>query len=356
MKLKEYVCPSCGAVLNVDKTLKIYRCQFCGVSYDYNYFMSDDVLDRAYSYLHNKEYKAAKEAFEFILQKEPNNALAYRGLLLVHAQISDTKYLRDKRVIQNLKFKEMEEVVSQALENVGEEDIAFFEDFRELLETTKEYKNAKELQDTKEDLFESKDQKADLLYRKASNAKSNARFKFIFKTFGVMFLLFIILGIAEHFFVGAYMCKVNKSVVKTLGFVIDEENDGSVRNEADWSFIASHEGGKTHFLPGETYYPRMQNDVWLSIYLKNGSTYFTFVCIAIAVVAVVYIVFQSIRHIIRMKAVNVDEMYDEAKMVKSDALNDKNEFEENRKKAYELYSDLTRIFRILIQDDPMTRK
>ena len=82
MAIKKLACESCGGQLIIDEMKQNYICQFCGVTYDYEYFREDDIHTKAERYLHRHEFKAAREALEFLLEKEPSNSYAREKLLL----------------------------------------------------------------------------------------------------------------------------------------------------------------------------------------------------------------------------------------------------------------------------------
>ena len=41
--IKSHDCKMCGSPLVIDLDNQVYRCNFCGISYDYEYFREDDV-------------------------------------------------------------------------------------------------------------------------------------------------------------------------------------------------------------------------------------------------------------------------------------------------------------------------
>ena len=45
--VKSNVCKSCGGLLDIDLDRQVYVCQFCGVTYDYEYFREENVMDVA---------------------------------------------------------------------------------------------------------------------------------------------------------------------------------------------------------------------------------------------------------------------------------------------------------------------
>ena len=80
--LKSNICNMCGGLLDIDIDRQVYICPFCGVTFDYEYFRKDNVLEIAKKSLNRREFGAAKDAFEYMLQKDPHNFEALRGLIL----------------------------------------------------------------------------------------------------------------------------------------------------------------------------------------------------------------------------------------------------------------------------------
>ena len=355
MKLKDYTCPSCGGVLIVDKAVKVYRCQFCGVTYDYNYFMGDDVLDRAYSYLRHKEFKAAKEAFEFILQKEPNNALAYRGLLLVRAELIDINKFRVPRVFEELPYRDMKEIVSKALQNVGDEDREFFERFDELLETGEKYRAAKGHQDKNEQSASTKEDQAENLFNQATNKKENIKMKIFSETVLIFILLGVILAITGYFWLSPYHCRVSRGLFMAKGYVLDEVNDGSVRNEEDWDFLVEHDGMRNIGKNGGDVYGLNNGDRYISFYLKNGRTYFAILASILSVIGLLVAVIQTLRIRKRVKESRISDMYEQVELIEADAKKDKSEYDAYRKDANLIARDLNRSLAELMKIDPYVR-
>lgn len=351
MKLKDYTCPSCGGVLNVDKAVKVYRCQFCGVSYDYNYFMGDDVLDRAYSYMNHSEFKAAKEAFEFILQKEPYNALAYRGLLLVTAGLRDLKDFRDSKVFERLPYKEMKGIVTRALENVGDEDRKFFEEFSDLLENGEKFRATKHLQNKNEKSALTKDDQADLIFSRATEKKENVMAKFLLQTLLILFILGVILAIPSYFWLSRYNCRISYGLQKAKGYVLDEDNDGSVRNEEDWAFIVEHEGNR-YIGKNAPIFRTINGDTFVTFYLRNGRTYFVIMASIVSAIALAVLLVQFIRYSKHKSALRLGEMYDQAERVEAEAQKEKDRYESYRNDANLISRNLNRSLAEIIRIDP----
>ena len=138
--VKSNLCPTCGGVLRIDLDKQIYLCPFCGISYDYEYFREDNVKDVASRSIARSEYGAAKDAYDFILAKDPHDFDALRGLFLCENKWKNMQtMLRDNEV----HAKSDEPSLINAVENCLPGDKAYFEKIREALDELSHYRDLK---------------------------------------------------------------------------------------------------------------------------------------------------------------------------------------------------------------------
>ena len=83
-----HICPTCGGNLSVDIERQVYVCPYCGVTFDYDYFREESVLGIAARALKNNEFDSADRAYDFMLDKEPDNFEALRGKALIAMNIT----------------------------------------------------------------------------------------------------------------------------------------------------------------------------------------------------------------------------------------------------------------------------
>ena len=62
-------------------------CRSCGNTYDYDYFAEENLLKEADKTLAHKNFYAAKDMYEFMLDKEPSNLKALKGLILANNNV-----------------------------------------------------------------------------------------------------------------------------------------------------------------------------------------------------------------------------------------------------------------------------
>ena len=80
-------CPKCGGELLIDTDKLIYSCDFCGMTFDFDYFETANLLSVANRALGRGEFNAAREMFEELSEKDPHDAAVLRGLLFCDEKI-----------------------------------------------------------------------------------------------------------------------------------------------------------------------------------------------------------------------------------------------------------------------------
>ena len=120
----KHQCPSCGGYLNVDNDKQMYRCASCGSTYDFDYFREEKLLELGDTALSRREFDAAVDVFKLILQNDPHDFQANRGMMLAAARMNSID-----EIISNEKPEEFSydsHMVSEAVESSSEEDKGYF--------------------------------------------------------------------------------------------------------------------------------------------------------------------------------------------------------------------------------------
>lgn len=146
-KLVSYNCSNCGAVLNVEQGHKIFDCPFCGADFDYYYFYRKDLLKQADNCLRRMDFKEAKIRFEEILEHDPQEFLALRGLVLCEGGIISLKNLTSPEKLRGCQFTKVRLALNNVLESAREEDKEYFRKLDEMMELAKEYVKLKDERD-----------------------------------------------------------------------------------------------------------------------------------------------------------------------------------------------------------------
>ncbi|MBQ5966698.1 MAG: hypothetical protein IJL60_02845 [Clostridiales bacterium] len=132
--LKAHSCPTCGASLKVHIDRQEYECPFCGDVFDYQYVFEDDVIEKAKEYWSDEELSSAKKAYDFMLQKEPHNFRALRGLVLIAANMKSTEDLGNYYKEPSFRFPAGLVSVRSAEKACKKEHLEYFETMENLLE------------------------------------------------------------------------------------------------------------------------------------------------------------------------------------------------------------------------------
>ena len=146
-----HLCSSCGGGLILDDVAKIYKCPYCGVTYDYGFWGDDDAFSRGMTALRRGEFGTAKDAFDVVLTKEPQHFLALRGRMLAKARM---KSIRDFENHGRLAMRNYGDIyIEEELEAAVSTDKEYFERLRDMFKLCEEYAHAqkkmREAQDNK---------------------------------------------------------------------------------------------------------------------------------------------------------------------------------------------------------------
>jgi DNA-directed RNA polymerase subunit RPC12/RpoP len=139
--LKSYTCAKCGAVLSVDKLEGQMACPFCGNEFDYVDFHRDELLLQAEECLSRGAYEPAKEKFNKVLENDPTDIVAYRGLILCAGKVQSTNDMRDRYDQVSSDLNAIYKIVASAKEHVTQEDAEYLDNLVCLFEIPKVYKN-----------------------------------------------------------------------------------------------------------------------------------------------------------------------------------------------------------------------
>lgn len=136
--LKSNLCPTCGGLLNIDLEKQMYVCTFCGVSFDYEYFREDNVKEVASTALQREEYGSAKDAYDFMLAKDPHDFEALRGLFLCKSEWTGMdRMLKDEDVQVSADDPALQDAIDKCLP----ENRPYFEKVREALSELRHYRD-----------------------------------------------------------------------------------------------------------------------------------------------------------------------------------------------------------------------
>ena len=137
--IKGHICPTCGGVLDIDIERQMYICSYCGVTFDYEYFREEEMMEHAYKMLKSSQFVAAADEFDFLLTKDPHDFKAIRGSVMAAACIPEIRSLSDEKVVLTVDPKAGQKAYKKLSENLDTEGKAYFEKFIKLLELIRSY-------------------------------------------------------------------------------------------------------------------------------------------------------------------------------------------------------------------------
>ena len=142
--LVSYTCSSCGGALTVDKSQEVYECPFCGNAYDFVQMHHDELLKDAETNMRQMEFTSAKEKYSSILENEPQDFYALRGLVLCSGPVISTESFKKPEKLTDCSFDQMKDCLNKVKEQAKEADQPYFEKLYELVDLAQKHKAASE--------------------------------------------------------------------------------------------------------------------------------------------------------------------------------------------------------------------
>lgn len=133
--IKIHQCPSCGGNLVVDSERQMYHCSFCGSSFDYEYFREEQAHEMGEKYMSRGEYAAAIDLYKFVLDKDPHDFIALRGLMLASARLKDMKELFGKIGTEDFSYDTKQ--VDLICDGASSDDKEYFGEMSKIYSDTK---------------------------------------------------------------------------------------------------------------------------------------------------------------------------------------------------------------------------
>ena len=141
--IRIHQCPSCGGNLTVDLERQMYHCSFCGSSFDYEYFREEEALEKGNKYLSRGEFTSASDLYKFLLDKDPHDFMALRGLMLASGRMKELGELYDMIAVENYSYDR--DQAALVLDSASPDDKEYFD------EMSKIYSDMKEVSDMVEE-------------------------------------------------------------------------------------------------------------------------------------------------------------------------------------------------------------
>ena len=123
--------------METDDKRKLMICRSCGNTYDYDYFGEENLLKAADKALSNCDFNSAKDMYSFMLEKEPSNTHALKGLILASNNV--TRLYDITANIKEGKFIPGTFNLDKYRDRCSGEDLHFFDLTDKVLSLYKEY-------------------------------------------------------------------------------------------------------------------------------------------------------------------------------------------------------------------------
>jgi len=135
---KAAVCSKCGGELTLDNENKLYVCNHCGVSYDYSLFVGTPSI-KARMELMNGEFDLAEKRYSGVLEKDPTDFEANRGMILCAGKWRAMPDIRLNSKLAQVDWQKVEDRINSAKENANYLNRDYFTSFEQLLVPVKTY-------------------------------------------------------------------------------------------------------------------------------------------------------------------------------------------------------------------------
>lgn len=146
-----------------DSDQKLFDCPFCGNRFDAVDFHEDEIMSQAEESLKEGAFSSAKEKFNSILEKNPSDFEALKGLILCDIKASDLESLESPGIFDSSSVVSLKNIIARVKRQASTEDSEFFNRLLILIDLScklKMYQNS-----------------IDALYSDDTRAKVNKSFK-----------------------------------------------------------------------------------------------------------------------------------------------------------------------------------
>ena len=198
--IKGHICPSCAGALSIDIDKQMYICPFCGVTFDYEYFNEDSVLDLGSEALVNEEFNSASKAYAYALEKDPHDFEALKGTLCTQFKWRSFGQIKDIKKLA--KLTPVQRDISALKNAASEKDKFFFDGVTECLSMADEHAEITGQIETNDNNISRYDKEAEQLRIKLEDNKNYYDYKFsllyaIYGSFALVIIFLIVSNLAD---------------------------------------------------------------------------------------------------------------------------------------------------------------
>ena len=236
--IKGHICPSCAGALSIDIDKQMYICPFCGVTFDYEYFNEDSVLDLGSEALVNEEFNSASKAYAYALEKDPHDFEALKGTLCTQFKWRSFGQIKNINKLANLSPVQRD---FSALKNAAsEKDKFFFDEVEKCIAMSDSHAEIIDRIETNENSILKYEREAEQLGIKLEDRKNYFDYRFsmmyaIYGSFAIIIIYAFLSGFLETNFLYFFLVH---SVIFGL-ILLSDLHRGNVKKKEDAKIVAS---------------------------------------------------------------------------------------------------------------------
>lgn len=132
--LKSYTCSSCAGILMFDSDQEFFDCPFCGTTFNAVDFHEEEFVAQAEESLKKLAFSSAKEKFNFILENNPSDFEALKGLILCEINTSSLESLNTPCIFDPVDIVSLKNLVARLKKQASVKDYAFFDQLLNLID------------------------------------------------------------------------------------------------------------------------------------------------------------------------------------------------------------------------------
>ena len=133
-KLKSYTCSKCAGVLMFDSEQEFFDCPFCGTKFDAIDFHEKEVMSQAEESLREKAFSSAKEKYNLILEKNPCDFEALKGLILCEIKVTSLEALESPQIFDTVDIVSLKNLIARLKKQASIKEADFFGQLTSLID------------------------------------------------------------------------------------------------------------------------------------------------------------------------------------------------------------------------------
>ena len=128
-----------------DSDQEFFDCPFCGTKFDAIDFHQDEIVSQAEESLKEEAYSSAKEKYYSLLEKDPSDFEALKGLILCELKTSSLESLESPAIFDSVDVVSLRNYITRLKKQASISDAAFFSQLLQLIDLSdklKTYQNS----------------------------------------------------------------------------------------------------------------------------------------------------------------------------------------------------------------------